>query len=495
MRKIHFLLCLVLILAVFVVRGDETIQISQGETKTLELPFVLKSYRVLPANTKVVRVEEMDSHLRIIAGSIGQATLIVNGITGEQSSYTIEVRSNLTRLQIQLQNDLDGLNELDYSINEDRIVIRGTVTKPDHWAHLQRVLPMYKDKCVSFASFAVSTDSLLDLKKRLQDAGFAFAESRESQKQGELLLTSNRDTIYISGELYSKKNIEKVEQVLSTAPIMSGDLVKKVISLTLPQAQLGVNVAFVSLSDSDNFNRTGNVNPVATFDASFLRRWLDGSSRSKTFGFSSDMAGTISLLQADMASKLLDQGVVTIPNGGKGDFKFGGSIKVPVSGLENGDLKDISFGYIVNVGGELISEDEVQIQMDGSLSEVKSISADGTIVMEENKINVDVPLKLKNTYVVAHHKKETEMTTISGVPILKDIPLIGIFFSTKTVTKEKSDILVLVSVEIQDNTIEHPDNIGVDSQEVVDRSQESTRDLVEKPFSENLEDSLDKIIR
>jgi len=494
MKKIRFLLCLVLILTVFVVRGDETIQIPQGETRSLELPFVLKSYRVLPANTKVFRVEEMDSQLRIIAGSIGQATLIVNGITGEQYTYAIEVRSNLARLLIQLQNDLEGLNELDYSINEDRIVIRGTVTRPDHWAHLQRVLPMYKDKCVSFATFAVSSDSMLDLKKRLQDSGFVFAESRESQKQGELLLTSNRDTIYISGELHSQTAVDKLSTALAGAPILSSNLVKLTNTVTVAKTLLTINIAFVSLSKSGSFDQTGNLNPVATFDGSYLRRWLDGSEERRTFGFETNMRGTLSLLQTDLASKLLDSGEVSFMNGGKGDFKSGGTIKVPVSGIENGDLKDISFGYSVNVGGELISATEAQVQMNGSLNEVKSVSPDGTYVMEDNVFSVDVPVNLGKTSIVSHHKKVTDITTITGIPILMDIPLVGLLFRTKTTRQEESDTLVLVCVEVVDRTVEPPPDTKPDSKDILDKSQERTQDMLDKPFTDRLDDALDKIV-
>ena len=134
---------LVALLAVLALPGAEAqkLTLPLGSTRTIQLPFVLKEFRILPAGSNRIKVEEMDSHLRIIANAIGDVSLIVNGISGEQRSYNISVKSNLSNVLKKLRNDLDLLTELDISINEDQIVIKGTVSDPGHWAHLQKVLP------------------------------------------------------------------------------------------------------------------------------------------------------------------------------------------------------------------------------------------------------------------------------------------------------------------------------------------------------------------
>lgn len=491
MKKLHFLLWLVLFLSVSVVWGDESISLLQGETKTIQLPFVLNTYRILPTDSKMVRVEEMDSsHLRVIGGSVGEVSLVVNGLTGEQRVYSVVVKSNLTATLRKIRKDLENLTELDISINEDRIVINGTVSNPDHWSHLQRVLPLYSKDCVCFATFAISADTVLDLKKRLQDAGFSFAESRETQKPGELLLTSNKDTIFLSGELFNKKAIDDVNRVLDTAPIMIDGLVKKALNLTTAEKILDISVAFVSLSDSDNFTRTGNINPIGTFDASFLRRWLDGREAVKTIGIGSSMNGTLSMLQSNLVAKVLEQGSMSFPNGGSGTSNFGGTIKVPVSGIDSGDLKDVTFGYNVTISGELTSEKKVKLNMNLRQQDVVT-DEKGNYVQKENSVTLDLPLELDKTHIVSHHKKLTEMSSESGFPVLGKIPVIKWFFSDSGDRKEVVNVLVLVSASVRTKTSEY--TIELDPQESIDKIDKDTHEILDDSMS--VGDDLEKIFR
>ena len=395
----------------------EKISIPVGSTKSFQVPFVLKDFRLLPAGTNSIKVEEMDSHLRITAKSIGEVTLVINGVAGEQKAYAISVKSNLTTILKKLRSNLDTVPELDVSINDDQIEIKGTVTNPEHWKHFQKVLPLYADKCVNFATFATSTDTVLDLKQRLVDAGYIFTDNKIA-KPGELQINSTKDTIYITGTLYSQELIAKANTIIDTAPIFSTGFVKKVVNLTQIPSIIEVTVAFVSLADTDDFSRAGNLNPTASINASYVRNWLTGKSHSKTIGFDSQMGGTISMLQTDFVAKVMDQGTITFandsPEGGK--YKFGGSIKIPVSGDNNGDLKDVTYGYDVNIKGGLISDEQVRLNLD-----IKSESVDndsqGNYDQKQNNATLTVPMDLDKTYLIAHHQKTTESAGESAFPV------------------------------------------------------------------------------
>ena len=492
MKKIQFLLGLIMLLNVFSVWGDEKIVIIQGETETIQLPFVLKSYRILPTDSKVFKVEELDSNLRVIANSIGEANLVVNGIAGDQRIYSIVVKSNLMTLLRKLRNDLKDLTELEIAINEDRIVVRGTVTNPDHWSHLQRVMSTYKDKTiVNYTSFTPSSDALMDLKKRLQDAGYVFAENKEEMKDGELFLTSSSDTVFISGKVFNEEAVAKVNQSLQTSPIIAGKLVKAVLDITVVKPLLTVEVAFVSLSDSDNFTRTGNMNPIGTFDASFLRRWLDGREQNRTIAIGTSMGGTLSLLQSNLVSKVMEQAAISFPNGGSGSHTFGGTIKVPVSGVDNGDLKDVTFGYNASISGGLKSASEVELQMKLSQQDVVT-DEKGNYVQKDNSVDMTLPLELNKTYIVSHHRKLTEMSSESGTPILRNIPVVKWFFSDRGDRKEIVNVLVLVSASIQDRTTDT--TIELNPQGELQKSEQDTKDLIKKPIGESITNDVENIL-
>jgi len=500
-KKIQLLLCFALFLALFSAFADEKSEVEKmsipmGESRDISPNFKMETYRIQPSGTNVFKVEEMGSELRVISNSIGEATLIVSGMAENQKKvYTVSVTSNLASIIRMLKHDLDSVSGISIKLNEDRIVISGEVNNPDQWAHLQRVLQnsRYKD-CVNFTTFAPSTDDLEALQKRLQEAGFKFAESRETQENGELFLSSIQNTIMISGKLFSNEDIMKLNQVLKTAPLMnmSDDLVKKIIDISLVQTLLEVNVALISLSDSDNFNKQGNVIPTATFDLSFLRRWLDGATTEKTIAIGSNMNGTLSMLQSNLVSKVQDQGTVTIQNGGSGNWSFGGTVKVPVSGTDNGDLKDITYGCTVNVArGELAGLNEAQFDFVLTWEDVKT-DAKGNYVQEHATINPGtLPLDLDKTYIIAHHKKETQMTSKYGLPVLRDIPAVGWIFGGEEHSTEVVHDLILVSAERREKIAKKV--LDIKSGEVLDQAEKTTDELIKDPDA--ISKGIDRILQ
>ena len=142
MKKVILLAILLLSFSAYS-QDAEKVSIPVGSTKSFQVPFVLKEFRLLPAGTNCIKVEEMDLYLRITAKSIGDVTLVVNGIAGEQKAYAISVKSNLTTILKKLRSNLDNVPELDVSINDDQIEIKGTVTNPEHWRHFQKVKPQH----------------------------------------------------------------------------------------------------------------------------------------------------------------------------------------------------------------------------------------------------------------------------------------------------------------------------------------------------------------
>ena len=151
------------------IADTEKVSLVIGSTKSLTVPFVIESFRVIPAGSEKIKVDAMETQLRIVAVQEGEVNLVATG-GGMTRDYAITVKSNLTKVLKQLRTDLDSLTELDISINEDRIVVRGTVTDPDHWDTFQRVMTHYSGKCVNFATFRPSAETIVNLKKMLSDA-------------------------------------------------------------------------------------------------------------------------------------------------------------------------------------------------------------------------------------------------------------------------------------------------------------------------------------
>ena len=190
----------------------ENVSVLVGETKEISHPLQIDSYKITPKDKASVEGVVDKKKIRILGKSEGVCTLDV--FSGDiTKSYTVTVVSQLRKLLTRLRFDLDSIQGLDISINQDYIVIKGKVSKPEQWAHLERVVSLYKDSVQNFASFEPTTETIFNLKKMLTEAGFTF---KSKDKDGQLDLQMSPDAVMLSGEVYSDEALAKIKQIIST---------------------------------------------------------------------------------------------------------------------------------------------------------------------------------------------------------------------------------------------------------------------------------------
>ena len=139
-QLLTFVACLFAAVAAWA-QDAETFSLTVGASKRLDLPFAIENYRLTPKGK--VTVEELNKkQLNVTGTALGDCSLIVMG-GGLTREFRISVKGNINNILKRLRTDLDAVPELDISINQDYIVIRGTVSNPENWRLFQKVLPMY----------------------------------------------------------------------------------------------------------------------------------------------------------------------------------------------------------------------------------------------------------------------------------------------------------------------------------------------------------------
>lgn len=431
----------------------EKVSLVIGSTKSLAVPFVIESFRVIPAGSEKIKVEAMETQLRIVAVQEGEVNLVASG-GGMTRDYTITVKSNLTKVLKQLRTDLDALTELDISINEDRIVVKGTVTDPDHWDTFQRVMPHYSGKCVNFATFRPSAETIVNLKKMLSDAGFTFVAEGTAAKPGELSLQVSTDTVVISGEMYSQADIDRINRLLATQTWLStsgdgGGRIKGVVNLHVIDTILQVDVVYVGLNESEGHSEgTGGAAPTIGNAMSAFYDIVAGRGDG-TATISGSMPQTISFLRNNGVTRTYNAGHVSFsnndPNGG--ELHTGGTIYAKVNGIENGSLQNIEYGLKINVKGGLVSPTRAKLTLELTNSQMLSRSED-SYDLAEDTTKQTVFCDLNKTIAVAGAKKLMESTAKSGLPILRNTPVLQWFVSGNSNSGSDTRLLILVSPRI-----------------------------------------------
>ena len=447
--KKYTILLIVFFSMLQVFADSEKINMIIGTTKSIQVPFVIDSYKLIPAKADVIKVEASESHIQIMASAIGEVTLLVSG-GGIQKDYTISVRSNLAKTLRKLRSDLDTLTELDITTNEDQIVVRGIITNPEHWAHLMKVLPNYSGKCVNFATFKPSAETVLGLKKMLTEAGYVFS-SHGQNKIGELSMSMSSDAVVISGEMYSQKDVDRIKQLLSTQTwlVIGGKTdpslgkVQAIVNLTVVESVLQVDIVYVGISETDSKSVGSNTIPVGSFSAKGLYDLVAGKGSGSAV-INGNMDSTVKFLASNGISRTYHAGHVSFANNDPqgGTLHTGGTVYVKVNGVENGSLQNIEFGLKIKVNGGLVSPTRTKLTLD--LKNSALLGADGSsYTLSEDSTKQTVFCDLDKTIVIAGSNKIGQDTSKSGLPVLRNTPVLKWFVSEDRNSQTETKLLVL----------------------------------------------------
>ena len=457
MKKIMVLVLVALSLSGYAAEAEK-ISMIVGTTKTITVPFVIESYRIIPQSDRI-KVEATDSQLRIMANAVGDFSILVDG-AGLKKEYAVSVKSNLTKTLKQLRTDLDALTELDISINEETIVVRGTVANPEHWAFLEKVLVGYAGKVVNYATFRPSSQTLRNLRTMLEDAGFTFAAEGKPVNAGELSMTITPDAVTLSGELYSNEEVAKVRQILATQTWLSTDgsgdaakgLVRGIVNLSVIETILQVDVVYVGVSDADLDRIGSSSSPEITFGLNYLYRMLtDHGTAEKTATFGGNMDSTVRFLAKNGISRNYNAGHVSFANNSAdgGRLHTGGTIYAKVNGIENGSLQNIEYGLTITVKGGLVSPTKVRLDLDLVNSYLLGANED-SYNLSEDTTKQTVICELDKTMAIAGSQKIVQDTQKSGLPVLRNTPVLKWFVAEDSKQMSASRLLILVCPRIQD---------------------------------------------
>ena len=149
--------------------------------------------------------------------------------------------------------------------------------------------------------------------------------------------------------------------------------------------------------------------------------------------------------------KIIARPHLTTLNGHAAEFLAGGEIVFKVQGIESGDIKPFPFGIQLNVTPTILktkgSGNQTQVLLD---VEASRLSVLGRLLTTEGKTSSDdvnfdktlvkskTLLSMNETLVLSGLYQREYRTRFSGVPILRKIPVLNMFFSNRT---EVDDVL------------------------------------------------------
>jgi pilus assembly protein CpaC len=256
-------------------------------------------------------------------------------------------------------------------------------------------------------------------------------------------------------ELYGEKVVNLLEmthpeQIRIEAKILeiSTDKVKK----------LGIQYANASAIDTD----TGIVTIGSTGIFGFGQTFSNSrdSSTSKMGGYA-DINATLQALITNGDAKILSQPSMVTMSGEKANILIGGEIPIPMSNSEGQiTVEWREYGIKLNIEPTVDAENKITSKVNAEVSTLDSSSAaainlsNGLSIpaLRSRKAETVIHLSSGSTMVIGGLLSSDEGKQVTKIPFLGDLPVLGRFFRSTSTSKEKKEIIILVTPTLVDET-------------------------------------------
>ncbi len=148
------------------------------------------------------------------------------------------------------------------------------------------------------------------------------------------------------------------------------------------------------------------------------------------------------------------------------------------------EIKFMDVGIKLNVTPQIGEDDYVTMRIHPEVSTARRVvEANNAVARDTTEANTTMMVKDGETIILGGLIKDTKVKTVSKVPLLGDIPLIGLAFRSKEISDVKKEIIVFITPHILTN--KNRQMLSADEfRESVKRTGR-THELIEKPIEKS----------
>ena len=154
-----------------------------------------------------------------------------------------------------------------------------------------------------------------------------------------------------------------------------------------------------------------------------------------------------SLLVNQANAKVVSSPKIVALNNIKGSVKW-------TDYIQKGDKKIVRTGLELDITPCIKKSGEIMMEITLKIDSLIGYSPEGYPLTSSSGVNSTVSLKNGRTLVMGGMESSTIIKEDKGVPVLKEIPVIGILFRKKTTTTIKSQLLIFITPRIMEEMYE-----------------------------------------
>lgn len=409
----------------------EPVEVSLNESKYMAAPGIT---RLAVGNPAIADVQLLSSGDFLLVGKkAGTTSLIVWSDGGRRTEYTVYVAGNDRGMASAIQ-DAIGYPKVHVQMIEDRVMLRGKVE--NQYEH---------DIALKIAGLYTGGD------------GSGVIDLLEMEHPSQIRLEAQ--IIEISSKYAKDLGVQYWSQKPGSNSGGSSDNSKN------PNSSINVGTAGIFYGGEDY-----------------------SSSRSRGGWLGSHISGVNATLQALInqgKGRILSRPSITTLSGKTANILIGGRIPVPISdGNGNVSVDWREYGIRLNIEPKVDSEDKITSKIHAEVSTLDSASAvkiDSYSIpgILSREADAEVNVHSGMTMVIGGLINSEDSKSISKIPLLGDLPIIGRFFQHTSKSRDKRELIILITPTlVADDTPAPMSQRMKESYEEIERAARN-RELVE----------------
>ncbi|MGH9875234.1 MAG: type II and III secretion system protein family protein [Pyrinomonadaceae bacterium] len=287
----------------------------------------------------------------------------------------------------------------------------------------------------------------------------------------DIRLSQANGSVVISGTVSEPKVATQAEAVVQAAGFKTVNMLESPVS-DMTQVQLLVRVAevnrtrlrelgssYASVNNGTSvFSSGGGPGTLGSFDnGSIITEFAGSAINLFLFNNTLGTAAFIRALQTQGALRALAEPNLIAMNGQQASFLAGGEYPVPiVQSGQNGSTVTIVFkeyGVRLNFKPTIIDEDHIRLELEPEVSTLdfaNGVKFDGFLIpgLRTRRAKTGVELRDGQSFALAGLLDNSETKTLSKVPGLGDIPILGNLFKSTSFQKNESELMFIVTAQI-----------------------------------------------
>ncbi|PYS46072.1 MAG: hypothetical protein DMF68_20320 [Acidobacteria bacterium] len=294
----------------------------------------------------------------------------------------------------------------------------------------------------------------------------------------DIRLSQANGSVVISGSVADPATAAKVQSVVEAAGFKTVNMLASPIKSAM-QVQLQVRVAEVSRARMKDLGTSyayqgapgkggyinggagpselsKPVNPNGSIGGGILDGIL-GSGSLNLMVMGANTIGMLRMLQTQGAIRSLAEPNIIAMDGEQASFLAGGEFPVPVI-QSDGSRTSVTivwkeYGVRLNFKPTIIDEDHIRLEMEPEVSTIdfsNGVKFDGFVVpgLKSRRAKTGVELRDGQSFALAGLMDDSESRSLSKVPVIGDIPVLGALFKSKSYQKNETELMFIVTAQM-----------------------------------------------